>query len=340
MHIQLSTLAEITSNGAILLGRYAACDAFDDSRPLRIVTHAHADHIMGLGRSLKVCEKILMTRATWELITVLKGRRFLLSGKVTALDYGDPYEYGQERLTLIPADHILGSAQVLVETAEGKRVAYTGDFRIDMTPIVPADVLVMEATYGGPWCQRPSNREVSEMLIDLVGKAIRNGPVTIFGYYGKLQEVMQLLNDSGVNVPFIMPEKIHQFSMIYAEHGMRLGKILCVESEEAMQLIKEGGSYVAFHHMNSRSKVHGEGLRIYVSGWMFSNAYRRLSENECLVALSDHSDFKGLLEYVRLSRPKKVVLDNYRMGHAEVLAREIQRQLGIPAMPMPSGWKA
>ena len=61
----------MTKSGAVLLGDNVACDAFDASRPLRVVTHAHADHIYGLRSSLKRCEKVLMTKATRDLTETL-----------------------------------------------------------------------------------------------------------------------------------------------------------------------------------------------------------------------------------------------------------------------------
>ena len=70
------------------------------------------------------------------------------------MDYGKALKYGDEKITLIKADHILGAAQVLVEDAGGIRIVYTGDFRINDTPVVDCDVLVVEATYGSPSCRR------------------------------------------------------------------------------------------------------------------------------------------------------------------------------------------
>jgi putative mRNA 3-end processing factor len=146
--------ATITRRGAVLLGKHVACDAFDESKRLRVVTHAHADHLMGLRQSLRACKKVLMTRATKDLIDVLKGPLFLMGGFVETLDYGEAFPYEEEQMTFFQADHILGAAQVLVEDAEGTRILYTGDFRIAGTPVVDADVLVMEATYGSPRCRR------------------------------------------------------------------------------------------------------------------------------------------------------------------------------------------
>ncbi len=54
-----------------------------------------------------------------------------------------------------------------------------------------------------------------------------------------------------------------------------------------------------------------------------------------VVAFSDHSDFDGLIEYVRLSKPKLVITDNFRIGHARTLAREIRKRFGISAVALP-----
>jgi Cft2 family RNA processing exonuclease len=88
--------------------------------------------------------------------------------------------------------------------------------------------------------------------------------------------------------------------------------------------------------MNSRRYVARHAFRISVSGWEFSCPRRQISENEHVVALSDHADFNGLIRYVRESKPKLVITDNYRVGDASVLAREITKRLGIPARAMPT----
>jgi len=54
-----------------------------------------------------------------------------------------------------------------------------------------------------------------------------------------------------------------------------------------------------------------------------------------VVALSDHSDFNGLIEYVRRSKPKLVITDNFRVGHARTLVKEIRKRFGISALALP-----
>ena len=331
----LSLKAAITPRGAVLLGSYVACDAFDETKPLRVVTHAHADHLMGLHQSLRTCEKVLMTGATKDLIDVMRGPLFLMGGFVEALDYGKTLRYEDEAVTFFHADHILGAAQVLVEDAEGTRIVYTGDFRIDKTPVLEADVLVMEATYGSPSCRRSFDKNVEDLLVSLVEEGLKRGSVYVFGFHGKLQEVMQILHEAGVKAPFVAPERVLHVSRVCEQHGMRIGRLMLSEEREARELLDRNLPCVAFYHMGSRKRFGGDVFRVYVSGWEFDSPCREISDMEYVIALSDHSDFDGLMEYVRRSKPKFVVTDNFRVGYAETLAREIRRRFGIGAVALP-----
>jgi len=333
--LDVSIKATITSKGAILLGKHVACDAFDETRPLRVVTHAHADHMTGLKQSLSTCEKVLMTRATKDLIDVLRGPIFLMGGFVETLNYGKTIQYEEERITLFPADHILGAAQVLVEDAEATRIVYTGDFRIDGTPVLDADILVIEATYGNPTCKRIFKRDVKDKLISTIERGLRQGAVYVFGYHGKLQEVMQILRKANIKAPFIMPERVFHVSKVCQAHGMHLGRLMLSDEREARELLERNSSCIVFYHMNSRNKIYHDVFCVCVSGWEFNSACRQISTNEYVIALSDHSDYDWLMEYIRRSKPKLVITDNYREGHAETLAKEIHKHHAITALALP-----
>ena len=326
----------MTKSGAVLLGDSVACDAFDASRPLRIVTHAHADHLGGLRRSLKCCEKVLMTEATRDLAEIIDGSLKLRNDCVETVEYGKVVRYGDEQISLVKADHILGASQVLVEDAGGIRIAYTGDFRIDATPVVECDVLVVEATYGSPSCRRNFDVDVRELLVSMIEKRLRGGAVYVFGYHGKLQEVMQILRDADVSVPFVMPERVYEVSKVCEKHGMNLGCLSLSTDKEGHELLDGNLPCVAFYHMNSRQHVGLRNARICVSGWEFHTPCRQIGEREHLVALSDHSDFDGLIEYVKQSKAKQVITDNYR-SQGNVLAGEIIKRLGVYAVAMPRG---
>lgn len=331
--------ASVTHNGAVLLGKHVACDSYDAHRPFRVVTHAHQDHLNGLKQSVRKCQAVVMTPATRDLLKVMRTHLPQRTSNVKALNYGEALTYDGEKLTLHHADHILGAAQVLVEDERGARIVYTGDFRLSNTPILEADILVLEATYGNPLQVRPFRRVVENALVSLVESALKKGPVYIFGYHGKLQEVMQMLQAHRIGVPFVAPEKVFQMSKVCERHGMRLGKILSADEDEARLIVERNEAHVAFYHMNSKRHVGRDAFRVCVSGWEFSGPCRQVASNEHVIALSDHSDFEELLQYVCESEPKFVVTDNYRVGDAEGLARHIEKRLGIPAKALPT-WLA
>ena len=327
--------ASVTQRGAILLGNSVACDAYAENRPLRVVTHAHADHTGGLRWSLRECQKVIMTEATRDLIDILEGPLGPRLESIETLAYEKPLRFDGEQVTLFKANHILGAAQVMVESEEGERVVWTGDFKLDGTPVLDCDTLVVESTYGSPMCRRSFDVDVRELLVHMVEERLRHGVVYVFGYHGKLQEVMQILHDADVSVPFVMPEKVYHVSKVCERHGMRLGCLTLSTEKEAKALLEENLPCVAFYHMNSRGKVGLGNERICVSGWEFHKPCRRIGEKEHIIALSDHSDFNGLIEYVRQAKPKRVITDNHAGGHGETLAKEIKLRLGIPAVALP-----
>ena len=337
MVLYMQSKATVTNLGAVILGKHVACDAYDEAKPIRVVTHAHADHMVGLGRSLKDCEVAVMTPATRDMIDALKGPRFLSRGNVKALDYGESLTYEDERLTLHYADHILGTAQVLVEDEDQTRILYTSDFRFSRTPVVKADVLVMEATYGDPFPVRPFGMMAEGMLISLVEQGLKRGPVYVFGYHGKLQKMMRILYEAKIRTPFVVPEKILRVSKVCERHGMKLGtNLLAFDGEKAQTMLGQGDSCVVFYHMYSQRKVRGEALRIIASGWQFGKPCRRLGEGKYMVALSDHSDFNELLQYVERCNPELVITDSHRSEAAKIFAKEIEKKLRIPAKAAPA----
>jgi putative mRNA 3-end processing factor len=129
----MKELAVVAGNGAVLLGRTLTCDAHY-KRPVRLVTHAHSDHLLHLDASLRECEAVLATPLTRDFLGILKGQR--AARKIHPLPYGQAYEREGEKLTLYSAHHIVGSAQALLQTAEGGRVVLFGvrDLVVVRTP--------------------------------------------------------------------------------------------------------------------------------------------------------------------------------------------------------------
>jgi putative mRNA 3-end processing factor len=146
---------------------------------------------------------------------------------------------------------------------------------------------------------------------------------------------MQTLRKSDVEVPFVMPDRVYDVSKVCEKHGMNLGCLSLDTSKEGQELLNGNLPCVAFYHTNARFQVGLKNSRICVSGWEFQNPCRQIGDREFLVALSDHSDFDSLLEYVKQSKAKQVITDNYRATHGSILAQEITKRLGVSAVAMP-----
>ncbi|MEM0217737.1 MAG: MBL fold metallo-hydrolase [Candidatus Nezhaarchaeales archaeon] len=323
--------ASVTKSKAILIGKHITCDAHEDDREIRIVTHAHYDHILGLRDSLRECRVVYATTITKDMLSVLYGKG---AEKISALNYEEPVMIGDEVMMLYPASHIPGSAQVLVEDTNGSRVLYTSDFRLPGAPIIETDILVIEATYGHPRCIRPPIDEVYDALTKLVSNDVERRPVHMYGFYGKVQEVMEVLRRRGVHAPFLAEGRMYELTMVCVKHNLKVGDVINAASREGLEVLKGNGGYVFFKHVSKLSE-NVKGLKIHLTGWEFNVTHRKISNNMYRVSLSSHSDFNHLIAYVEDSRPKKVIVDSSRDGFGVEFAHEIRKRLNVEAIAMP-----
>src|SRR5438045_2746358 len=122
------------------------------------ISHAHSDHVAAH-------REVILSAPTARLMR----DRVLGERQENVLKFGEPRSFSgtseQFKLTLLPAGHIFGSAMGLVET-DGQTLLYTGDFKLrpglsaEVGTPQPADVLVMETTYGRPQYVFPATSEV------------------------------------------------------------------------------------------------------------------------------------------------------------------------------------
>ncbi len=340
IHKIIGRLVDVTSTSAVLLGKYFSIDGYWN-RIARVITHAHSDHTRGLSESIEHSSMIVATPATLELVLELSRIRsslkYLFKQKAIPLEYNTPLEVMDETITLLPSNHIIGSAQVLVRSGE-YALGYTGDFKLEGTPIMrDLDVLVIEATYGNPSYRRPFKKEVEELLVDVIEDGLaREGYIAIYGYYGKLQEVMKIIREKGITDPFIMPPKIYRITKIAEKYGGKIGEYYNIHDREACRIMRYGGRYILFQHMNrAEYRDLRRGLNIILTGWEFRAPVRKIDDNTWIVAFSDHADYDDLINYVKEASPKLVVVENARGGAAYELAHGIRTELGIDAIVLP-----
>ncbi len=331
---ELLARSYISETGAVVLAEGIAADGHTQGLIARIVTHAHTDHLVGIRESIREAALIAATPLTLEMLEVLGYR--VPRQKRLELTPMRPVQMLDKMVELLPANHIPGAVQVLVEWEDGFRAGYTGDFKQPGTPVMKdLDVLVVEATYGSPRYRRPWDSEIEYLLADLVRDLLVRGPVYIYGYHGKLQEVMKILREHGVDAPFLAPEKVYRMAVVARKYGFDVGEVICTCRREAEE-VKKSGWYIYFSHMMSRRNgAPPNANRVILSGWEFSGPYRQAGPRTWIVSFSDHADFDQLVEYVREAKPKLLVVDGFREGASEEFAVYVRRNLGIPAIVMP-----
>jgi len=328
--------ARVADTGAILLGRHISIDGYYPRRRIRIITHIHEDHLRGLERSIREADFIAATPLTLDLLEAM-GRR-IPPLKRLEMPYNVKVRIEDDLVRLLRAHHIPGAAEVLLEQSNGLVLGYTGDFKLPGTDIMRGlDVLVIDATYGHEDHTRPWQEEMDYLLADIVREGLIHGPVHLYAYNGKVEEVMMILRRFDIDAPFIVTQRTQRIVRVMCKHGYCIDNVFAFRTRMAEEAMRDG-YYIRFHHYSSwwRSRRNGAGTHILLTGWELREPYRRLSPSEWIVSFSDHADFKQLLDYVLEARPKKLVVDAYRGGRAAYFfANYVSKRIGIQAIAMP-----
>ncbi len=304
----------------------------DPWRPaeLAVITHAHADHARrGCGRYIAAADSVGILR-----------HRLGADIDITGVAYGETIVLGEARVSLHPAGHVLGSAQVRVETAAGVWVV-TGDFKRDPDPTcvpfepVACDVLVTEATFALPVYRWPAPGVVARQIHDWwQSNAAAGRPSVLFCYaFGKAQRVLAELA-AFTDQPVHVHGAVDAITALYREAGVSMLPTRPVTSRqpadyrEALVIAPPGAGGSTWMR---RFTPCATG---FCSGWMAIRGQRRRRGHDRGFVLSDHADWDGLLATVKDSRAGKVLTTH---GRDSALIRYL-RELGHDAAPLATPW--
>ncbi len=270
----------------------------DPVRPVAraLITHGHSDHARaGHGA-------VLATRETLAIMALRYGEGFTGERQVAAP--GETTRIGPVDFRFVPAGHVLGSAQIVVE-AKGLRIVVSGDYKRERDPTcagfepVVCDVFITEATFGLPVFRHPpAHAEVAKLL-----ESVRLFPerTHIVGAYslGKAQRVMALIREAGYARPLYIHGAMDRLTDFYLSEGARLGEIRKVVASERGTL---GGEIVicppsAIQDLWARKFP--DPVTAFASGWMRVRARARQKGVELPLIISDHADWDDLQRTIR-----------------------------------------
>ncbi len=335
----------VNPSGAVILGPDVVCDGFADGPSGRVQTHIHKDHMDGFETS-KGLQQIILTEPTRQLLIAEYDADLPYRTNILALREFERYAIGSSHVTLISNGHMLGSVQVLVELKDGMRVGYSGDFFWPLDNAIEVDALVVDSTYGSPDSVREfSQGECEERFAVLLRRLLARGPVHIRAHRGTLQRALQIISDD-VGCPIVASKRLNEEVAVYRNFGYGIQPLITHPSETAKTVLADG-YYVRVYGTGDKNPVDLQsGSSIKLSAF-FSRRDKPVlehSERSYCVAMSNHADFFGTLDYIQATGARFVVTDNVRGPQACRLAFEIQRRLGVEARPSSEmasrGWGA
>ena len=324
---------DVTSSGAVLLGDHVVCDGFQRDRACRVQTHVHDDHMHDFERS-KGLQTLYMSEATRSLLIAEFNADLEYRENIVPVSHGIILTCAGGHLTLLSSGHMLGAVQVALETPTGRRIGYSGDFHWPVDDVIQVDELVIDGTYGSEASIREYSQEQAETsVLQLVYEKLGKGSVHIRAHRGTVQRALQVLTGN-IGVPLIASARLCREVAVYQQFGCAVGDLMLATSPEGREVLK-GTKYVRFYSKGDRDPVDlKEGTKIVLSAFMnkTSDPVIEYSDRGYSVALSNHADFNGTLEYILATGAKDIVTDNTR-GHGVELALAIKRRLGIDARP-------
>jgi DNA ligase 1 len=289
-----------------------------DAKPFAFVSHAHSDHIAPH-------DEIIVSERTARLMQArMPGER-----REHVLNFGEKTTVRGLDVTLIPAGHIFGSAQFLLENDEGS-LLYTGDFKLrpgrsaEPAEWRHADTLIMETTFGLPRYRFPPTEEIIGQIVAFCRDALESGAVPVLlGYsLGKAQEILCALAGAGLKP--MLHGTVHRMTRIYEQFGQEFCDYERYVASEVAGKVLICPPNVARSRMLEKIK---EKRLAMMSGWAVDpNAIYRY-QVDAAFPLSDHADYPDLLRYVELVKPERVLTLH---GFAAEFARDL-RERGVEA---------
>ncbi len=260
---------------------------------------------------------------------------------IRSLEYTEPINLGATRVSLHPAGHVLGSAQVRVER-DGEVWVVSGDYKRDPDPtcapfeVVPCDTFITEATFALPvyrwgdpqrvaadilaWWRRAADDErACVMFVYALGKAQRvlaelarltDRPVWV---HGAIDGITRLYRDAGIDMlptqPVAESAKARDFA----------GELILAPPSAA------GSPWM---------KRFGRPVTGFCSGWMRVRGNRRRRGFDTGFVLSDHADWPSLLRTVGQTGAQRVLATH---GKTASFVRYLSEQ-GVDAQALATAY--
>ncbi len=283
-----------------------------------VITHGHSDHARP-GH-----DHVLATEETLAVMTTRLGTPARSSSQAVA--YGERLTIGDVAVTLFPAGHVLGSAQVLIEW-KGARVVVSGDYKRSADPtcrgfeLVPCHLFITEATFALPVFQHGDAREeVAKLLKSRAQFPDRAHVVGAYGL-GKSQRVIALLRAAGYERPIYLHGALVECCALYESFGVPLGPLKFATGAKREELKGEIVLAPPSALADRWTRRLPDPVTAFASGWMRVRARARQQGVELPLVISDHADWRELTETIAETGAEEIWVTH---GREDALLHHIQ----------------
>lgn len=290
-----------------------------------VITHAHSDHARS-GSAAYLCAAPALGVMT---------ARLGPEATIETLEYGQATHINGAKVSLHPAGHVLGSAQVRIEVG-GTVWVVSGDYKLDADPTcarfepVRCNVLISESTFGLPiYRWRTPDETFAAVNAWWSANAAAGRASVLFGYaFGKAQRILASV-DANIG-PIVTHGAVETLNRAYRDAGVRLpetqtasdaaadGKRDCSRALVVAPPSAQGTPWL---------KRFGDYSDAFASGWMAIRGARRQRAVDQGFVLSDHADWPSLLTAIRESGAERVLITH---GQVPVMVRYLREQ-GVDA---------
>ncbi|MDZ4687164.1 MAG: ligase-associated DNA damage response exonuclease [Planctomycetaceae bacterium] len=293
-----------------------------------IITHGHADHLT------RRCKQYLTAVDGHEIVAGRLGP----TADVATANYGETLSFAGTTVSLHPAGHILGSAQVRIEH-RGEVWVVTGDYKttpdVTCAPFEPVrcHTLITESTFGHPFFAWPDVEGVVGELHDWWRTNQAAGKACFLYVYalGKAQRVLAAL-DPAVGPIYVHPD-IAAINAIYARQGAQFPTH---HSLDVATLSEDWTRSLFLFPPSARwhqpCEFHGHFATGFVSGWMLLADGPQRRRVQTGFAVSDHADYSEILAAIDHCGAERVGVMH---GYVDVLVADLQER-GRDAFPFRS----
>lgn len=300
--------------------------------PRAVVTHAHGDHLT------RGSEAILVSEAGRHVTIARLGT----DRGVRTAQWGERCTINGVTVSLHPAGHVLGAAQVRVDHA-GEVWVVSGDYKLAADPTttpfepVTCHTFITESTFGLPIYRWRDAEAIAEEVRDWVVANRRDGvPTVLYGYgLGKAQRLMAML--APLEVPIWTHGAVASLVEAYAASGVRLPPSQQVSAAPRDTAWRDG-VIIAPPSAAGSAWLRRFGARrreAVASGWMQVRGARRRQAVDRAVVVSDHADWPGLLQAIAATGASRVLVTH---GFREALARHLAEH-GLETAMLATRWE-